>query len=119
MFQFDTLAREAVELFSSSDSLAGIRPIMKIFAYMPLVHHENLESQIRCKETSEKILNGPDLDETERKFITESIEYTKIHLDIIKKFGRFPHRNFLLNRTSTPQEIEFLKMGHTFGVKQG
>ncbi len=37
--------------------------------------------------------------------------WAKLHLDIIAKFGRFPHRNAVLGRKSTPDEIAFLKAG--------
>src|SRR5438874_1911226 len=114
MFQFDGLAREAVNLFLSNGGISSIRPAMKIFAYMPFEHHENLESQKRCLEELEKALNEPDVDETERELIDGAIKYSKLHLEVIKKFGRFPHRNILLNRKSTAEEVEFLKSGPTF-----
>jgi len=118
MFQFDALAREATDLFLSSENVTEIKPVMKIFAFMPLTHHENIESQKRCLREMEKLLSDPNLDGTEEETIKESTRYTRIHLDIIEKFGRYPHRNFLLDRTSTADEIEYLKTGMTFGVKQ-
>jgi uncharacterized protein (DUF924 family) len=39
------------------------------------------------------------------------VHWAKVHLDIIAKFGRFPHRNKVLGRISTPEEIAFLKAG--------
>jgi uncharacterized protein (DUF924 family) len=60
------------------------------FLYMPLMHSENLATQ----ESSLKFFNHE--------------KYAQMHYDIIKKFGRFPHRNNILKRVSTKEEVEFL-----------
>jgi len=63
---------------------------------MPLMHSENLENQklgFKLFAYSPQIQN-----------------YAKMHMDIIEKFGRFPHRNEILGRQSTDKELEFLKM---------
>ena len=41
--------------------------------------------------------------------IAASLDFAKRHREVIRRFGRFPHRNAILGRTSTPEEIEFLK----------
>jgi uncharacterized protein (DUF924 family) len=38
-------------------------------------------------------------------------QYAKVHRDVIARFGRFPHRNAVLGRTSTPEELRFLAEG--------
>eukprot|EP00350_Pseudokeronopsis_sp_OXSARD2_P006374 CAMPEP_0170554490 /NCGR_PEP_ID=MMETSP0211-20121228/12338_1 /TAXON_ID=311385 /ORGANISM="Pseudokeronopsis sp., Strain OXSARD2" /LENGTH=50 /DNA_ID=CAMNT_0010863575 /DNA_START=473 /DNA_END=622 /DNA_ORIENTATION=+ len=43
------------------------------------------------------------------------LAFAKKHLDVIKKFGRFPHRNECFQRESTPEELEYLKEGDRFG----
>jgi len=43
------------------------------------------------------------------------LKYAKKHFDIIEKFGRYPHRNDVLGRESTPEELEYLKNAETFG----
>ena len=44
------------------------------------------------------------------------VAYARLHLDIVERFGRFPHRNRILGRASTPQELEYLKSGaESFG----
>jgi uncharacterized protein (DUF924 family) len=49
--------------------------------------------------------------------IENSLDYAKRHCDIIRRFGRFPHRNGILGRESTEAEIDFLAArGDTFGV---
>ncbi len=67
----------------------------KHFLYMPLMHSENLEDQ----ELSVKLF----------AFDNRACEYAKMHRDIIKHFSRFPHRNNILGRKSTTEELEFLK----------
>jgi len=69
----------------------------RMFLYMPFMHSEDLQIQ----EESVKLFEGmkrPD-----------NIDYAIAHRDIIKEFGRFPHRNKILWRKSTPEEFEFLK----------
>lgn len=67
------------------------------FAIMPFMHSESLGIQKQSIELFEEL--GEE----------ESTEYAYKHKDIIEKFGRFPHRNDVLNRKSTEEEIEFLK----------
>lgn len=73
------------------------------FLYMPLMHSERIEVQERSVELFGELAreNG---DATE-----EGKSYAERHRDIVLRFGRFPHRNALLGRESTPEEVEFLK----------
>ena len=66
----------------------------KQFLFMPLMHSENLEDQ---NLSAQLFINDP-----------YSHEYAKRHMEIIKKFGRFPHRNVILGRISTEEEVSFL-----------
>ena len=69
------------------------------FVYMPLMHSENLSDQeLSVRETAR--VEGP-----------EDLESARRHRDIIARFGRFPHRNAVLGRVSTPAEITFLRNG--------
>lgn len=76
-----------------------MREKIRIFAYLPFMHSENLQHQRRC------------LDLMQDTGLEPNIEAAKEHLDIIERFGRFPHRNKVLGRVSTPQEIAFLENG--------
>lgn len=73
------------------------------FFYMPLMHSENLEHQNRCIAEFQRATkeHGGKLD--------FALPYAERHRDIIARFGRFPHRNAVLGRQSTKEEIEFLK----------
>lgn len=68
----------------------------RTFLYMPFMHSEELTEQERSVELFKSF--GTDI----------TVKYAIAHLDIIKKWGRFPHRNRILNRPSTSEEIEFL-----------
>jgi uncharacterized protein (DUF924 family) len=69
----------------------------RLFLYLPFEHSENVDDQARSEELVSK-LNDEKL-----------TRYAAAHRDIINRFGRFPHRNALLERVSTPEEVEFLK----------
>ena len=68
----------------------------RTFLYMPFMHSENLEHQRRSVELF-RALGGSD-----------SAWYAVRHMEIIERFGRFPHRNEVLGRRTTPEEAEFL-----------
>lgn len=86
------------------------------FFILPLEHAEVLDIQDQCVAESRRMLESapPELREDGKQFL----EYADIHRDFIQRFGRFPHRNRLLDRCSTPEEIEFLEEGGpSFGQK--
>ena len=68
----------------------------RVFVYLPFEHSEELVDQGRCVELIEALGNE------------EFTRYAKAHRDVILRFGRFPHRNAILGRTSTPAEVAFL-----------
>ncbi|MCI5072374.1 DUF924 domain-containing protein [bacterium] len=80
----------------------ALHPLEKVFFYLPLEHSENLNMQRLSLKMFKQLM---DKDKT----FTEHYIYAVKHYDIIAQFGRFPHRNKILNRTSSPEEIEFLK----------
>jgi uncharacterized protein (DUF924 family) len=71
----------------------------RMFIYMPFMHSEDLEHQRRSVELF-RVLGG---DED-----GDSSHYAVRHMEIIERFGRFPHRNEVLGRRTTPEEAEFL-----------
>jgi uncharacterized protein (DUF924 family) len=72
-----------------------------MFIYLPFEHSENLENQQKSVELFRQLSGDTDSDSV--------IEYAMQHLEIIQRFGRFPHRNQILGRETTPEEAEFLK----------
>lgn len=77
----------------------GYKPPEQRFFYMPFMHSEALAHQNRCVALCEAA-NDP-----------EGVKYAEIHRDIIRNFGRFPHRNPVLGRETTAAEQAFLIEG--------
>lgn len=72
------------------------------FLYMPLMHSESLADQELCVSCFDK------------RALQNNLRFAKHHRDLIIEFGRFPHRNALLNRKSTPEEISYLNSKRAF-----
>jgi uncharacterized protein (DUF924 family) len=100
-FATDTLALEAAKHLVAKGWDRELLPVERVFAYLPFEHSESLEDQERACALCEALKAFPDVADTHR--------YALAHRDIIRRFGRFPHRNAALGRASTPEEIEFLK----------
>jgi uncharacterized protein (DUF924 family) len=84
-----------------------LRRIERVFCYLPLEHSESIDMQNRSVELfSALVVETP---EYERDTFTGYADYAVRHRDIIARFGRFPHRNRILGRDSTPEELEFLQ----------
>jgi len=86
---------------------ARITPIERVFVYLPLEHAESIEMQDRSVALYEKLAH--EAATAERQLFDGFLDYARKHRDVVARFGRFPHRNELLGRLSTPEEIEFLK----------
>lgn len=77
-------------------------PLQRWFLYIPLMHSENLNYQNQSVQLFAQLRDQAS--ETASAF-----SYAVRHQEVIKQFGRFPHRNNILNRASTFEEVEFLK----------
>lgn len=92
----------------------SLHPVERIFLYMPLQHAEDLDLQRRSVERFE--LLAAEADDAWRGYLAENVHYAREHHDIIERFGRFPHRNRILGRESTGEELRYLADGApTFG----
>lgn len=74
-----------------------IAPELRLFVYLPLEHSEQIGVQRRSVALI-RTLGSAELD-----------GYAEVHRDLIARFGRFPHRNAILGRVSTPEELSFLE----------
>ena len=72
------------------------------FLYMPLMHSENMDDQNLSVELFEQAN------------LVENARFAKHHRDLIKKYGRFPHRNKILQRESSQDEINYLNSDNAF-----
>ena len=105
-FAQDPKARAVAErgLESGADRL--LRPIERLFFYLPFEHSEDLAAQDRSVELYRELVTP--VPPAHRETFAAFVDYAVRHRDVIKRFGRFPHRNLILGRESTPEEKEFL-----------
>jgi uncharacterized protein (DUF924 family) len=83
-------------------------PTQRLFAYLPFEHSEDIADQERSLDLFYKTKHLPGM--------ASAYDYAVKHWEVVRRFGRFPHRNEALGRRSTPEEIEFLKLpGSGFG----
>jgi len=92
---------DALELIDGGRYLQ-LPPVQREFVYLPLMHSENPGIQERCVALYTTLAQ-------EHPASQNSLDFAIRHRDIIERFGRFPHRNAILGRASTGQELEFLK----------
>jgi len=95
-YSSDPLAREVATRAIARGADQRIEAALLEFLYMPFMHSEHLADQQRCVELFRQAGN------------TDNIGYAEDHADIIRRFGRFPHRNRILGRSTTPEEQAFL-----------
>jgi uncharacterized protein (DUF924 family) len=106
MFRGDvrTYATDAAALAVAARAIARgadarIDPVLLEFLYMPFMHSEHLADQLRCVELFRKSGGA------------NNLKYAEDHADIVRRFGRFPHRNPILGRATTEEEQAFLDGG--------
>lgn len=99
-FATDSAALAAAQYAVAQGFDKQLLPVQRWFIYLPFEHSENLEHQRQCLELFSTLSNDPDSAST--------IDYARRHYAVIKRFGRFPHRNTILGRETTPEEAEFL-----------
>ncbi len=90
-------AKHTVESGWNKDML----PVERMFVYLPYEHSESLADQNRAVELFAPLAAFPET--------SDAADYAERHRTIVKRFGRFPHRNAALGRASTPEEVAFLR----------
>jgi len=110
--QPQAFATDPQALALSLDALAAgedrqLTPIEQVFLYLPLEHAESLAMQERSVSLYEQLAHEAATDE--RALFNGFLDYARQHRDVVARFGRFPHRNEILARPSTADELEFLK----------
>lgn len=98
MYATDPLARHYARIAIDIGQDRQVEDATRVFFYLPFSHSEDIADQNFACDLNEK-LGGP------------SMEHALGHREIIERFGRFPHRNLILGRASTPAELEFLAEG--------
>jgi uncharacterized protein (DUF924 family) len=101
-FATEARARDVANYAIEKGLDAQLSQTQKIFLYMPFMHSEDIADQDRSIELFEKAGLG------------ENAKYAHHHREIIKRFGRFPHRNAALGRESTSEEVAYLTSDEAF-----
>ncbi|MGF1604053.1 MAG: DUF924 family protein [Thermosynechococcaceae cyanobacterium] len=91
------MAKSAVEQQLDQQLL----PVQRWFVYLPFEHSEQWDDQLRSLQLWQTLHDDPDS--------ASPLDYAQRHADVIERFGRFPHRNQILGRPSTPEEQAFLQ----------
>jgi len=106
-FAFDEAARELCIEGLDAGQDAHLRLIQRVFFYLPLEHSEDADHQRWCVDLMRGLVRQAP--EDQRAVFEDFVGYAEAHKRIIDRFGRFPHRNEILGRASSAEEIEFLK----------
>jgi uncharacterized protein (DUF924 family) len=99
-FAGDALALALADETIERGDDAVLLPVERWFVYIPYTHAESLDAQQRSLSLFRRLR-----DETG---LAEPLQWAEKHAHVIQLFGRFPHRNAILGRASTPEEIAFL-----------
>lgn len=100
-FAGDALALAAAQQIVDSGADQSLLPVQRWFAYMPFEHAEDARMQERSVALFDALAQ-------QNEGFGGVLDYAQRHRSVIARFGRFPHRNAILGRTSTPDEIAYL-----------
>lgn len=102
MYAADAQAAALTRRLVRRDELDGLPPFAQLFGVMPLMHSEDMADQRLCLSLLERLAEV-------HPVTAGSLDSARKHAAIVERFGRFPHRNAILGRESTTEEVEFLK----------
>jgi uncharacterized protein (DUF924 family) len=101
-FSGDALALAAARAMVAAGQDQQLPPVQRAFVYLPFEHAEDLAAQDDAARLFVALAR-------EAPHLEDMLDYAHRHRAIIERFGRFPHRNALLGRASTPAELAFLE----------
>jgi uncharacterized protein (DUF924 family) len=102
-FAFDDKALQLLDKALLQAWDVKLSPLQTCFLYMPLQHAEDLQRQQQGLALLQELHDSAD--PLYRPFIATNLKYAEQHLQLIRRFGRFPHRNQALGRSSTGDEV--------------
>lgn len=117
-YAFDACALSAAAAAVAAGHDRELQPLEAVFVYLPYEHAEDLNMQIRAIGLFEALRSraAEDLQQLFAGFVDSAHR----HHEVVRRFGRFPHRNDVLGRTSTPEEQAYLSEGgERFGSRRG
>ena len=106
MYALDDEALDLALLAIETGRDDELHPQERVFCYMPLMHAESVPLQRMCVRQFERLV--AEASDAQHEAFAANLEYALLHLEVIERFGRFPHRNALLYRESTADELRFL-----------
>ncbi|MBV6305888.1 DUF924 family protein [Candidimonas humi] len=98
MYATDPLARRYARASIAAGAVAAVDEVLRPFLFLPFMHSESMHDQHYSLELY-------------RAYCPQNLEFALEHCDIIERFGRFPHRNPELGRSTTPAEQRYLESG--------
>jgi uncharacterized protein (DUF924 family) len=101
-FATDPKARAVAKDAVAREFDLALPPVRRPFIYLPFQHSENLDDQNESVRLFRKLAG-------EHPAMAGYVEYAEHHIGVIRRFGRFPHRNVILGRVSTPEEAESIQ----------
>ncbi|MBA5604902.1 DUF924 domain-containing protein [Duganella sp. FT3S] len=101
-FAGDKLALQAAQDMVDDDEDLALTPLQRAFVYLPFEHAEDLDMQRQSVALFTRLAAAS-------TGFQNMLDYAHRHRDVIERFGRFPHRNAILGRPSTPDELAFLQ----------
>jgi len=101
-FAGDNLALQAAQDMVDGDEDLAMPPFQRSFVYMPFEHAEDMEMQNQAVALFTRLSKA-------HPALNDMCDYARKHREVIARFGRFPHRNAILGRASTPEEEAFLQ----------
>ncbi len=102
-FAGDARALQTARALVASGADRTLTGVQRSFAYLPFEHAEDLSHQRTAVQLFQQLAQ----DEPAR---ASSLDWAQRHLDVVARFGRFPHRNAALGRASTPEELAYLAL---------
>ena len=105
-FAYDEKARSVARPLTADSGWRNFLPIERTFIFLPFEHHEDVADQdLSVMYFAALAVEAP---EAAKEGGRSALDYATRHRDIVRKFGRFPHRNEMLGRASTEEEAKFL-----------
>ncbi|AMO56805.1 hypothetical protein GZ77_02440 [Endozoicomonas montiporae] len=105
-FYYDQKALELCQQGINEGAYSDLPPLWQTFFFMPLMHSEKLSDQNDCVEWFARLVEQTD--GALKEYLSGSLDFARKHQGIVQRFGRYPHRNEILGRESTPEELTFL-----------
>lgn len=105
-FSLDAVARKIASEAIAAGQDDELRLIERVFMYLPFEHSESIEDQERALALFEDLARQAPI--AHQQIFEGFLNFARRHYEVILRFQRFPHRNLILGRASSPDELEFL-----------